>query len=58
MHHDVRAKLDGPLQIGAQEGVVDHDGDVPFIRQLGHRGDIRHAHGGIGRRFEIKHLGV
>ena len=35
MHDDVRAQLDGPLQVRTQEGVVDHQGDVAIGDQLG-----------------------
>ena len=37
VHHDVRAELDGALQIGAEEGVVHGDGDAALVGDGGNR---------------------
>ena len=55
VHHDVRAELDGALQIRAEEGVVHGDGDAALVGDGGNGGDIGEDHGGIGGRLDVDH---
>ena len=56
---DVSSKFNRPLEIRAEEGVVDDERDVAAVDcNLGHRGDVGDAHGGIGGRFDVQHLRV
>ena len=52
------AEFDGALQIGAKESVVNDDGEIALVGQLGDGGDIRDAEGGIGGRFNVDQFGV
>ena len=54
VHHDVGAVIDGAAQIGRGEGVVDHQGDVVFVGDLGDGFDIEHAAAGIGDRLAVE----
>src|SRR5258708_24744933 len=56
MNNDVRAKLDGPLQIGAQKCIVDGHCKVALVGQLGNRGNISDAHGGVRRSLDVEHF--
>ena len=58
MHHDVRAEFNRPLQVRAQKRVIYRESDASFVGQLGHGRDVRHAHRGIRRRFDIKQFRI
>jgi len=58
MYDDVRAEFDRALQIRSEESVVDNQCGVPFIGELAHGHDVRDAHGGICRSFDIEHFRV
>src|SRR5437870_3002338 len=53
---EVSAELDGPLQIGAREGVV-HDRERPrLLRDLGESGDIEHLEQRVRGRLDPDQL--
>ncbi len=56
VQHDVRAVLDGPAQIGRSEGIIDHQRNVGFVRNLGHRLNIEHVHARIADRLAVEQL--
>ena len=58
VHHDMRAELDGALQIRAEEGVVHGDGDAALVGDGGDGGDIGEDHGGIGGRLDVDHARI
>ena len=58
VHDDVRSELDGALQVGAHERVIDRDGDVPLAGKLRNGRNVGHVHGRIRGRFDVQHLGV
>ncbi len=47
VHHDVRAMLDRPAEVGGREGVVNHQRHVGIMGDLGHCFDIEHVHARI-----------
>ena len=53
VHHDVSAKLDGLLEIGRHERVVDHHLAAAFMSDRADRGDVGEPHQRVGRRLDI-----
>src|SRR5947208_1786511 len=58
MHNDVRAELDGTLQIRTEKGVIDRHREITLAGQLGNRRDIGDAESGVGRRLDINHFRI
>ena len=56
MNDNMRAKLNRPLQVRAQECVVDHHRDASLGRELAQSTKVRDAQRGIRRRFHIQHF--
>ena len=53
VEYDVCPQIQGPLQIGGHEGVVD-DCQLPgLFRYVGHCCYIRHGEKGVGRAFDV-----
>src|SRR5215813_13922527 len=48
---DVSAEFDRTLEVRAEESIVDHEGDLALVGQLGHSGNIGDVYGGIGGRL-------
>ncbi|MNH22872.1 hypothetical protein D3C79_827450 [compost metagenome] len=55
MHHQVRPKLQRPLQIRRAVGVIDHHKHITALHCLDDGRYIHQLHVGIGRRFEVDH---
>ena len=58
VNDDVGAEFQGALKIGTEEGVVNNESGSALVREAGHGGDVGETHGGIGRRFDVKHFSV
>ena len=54
VHHDIRAVLDGPAEIGRGQGVVDHQRHAGFMRDGRDLLDIQHVHARIGDGFGVE----
>jgi hypothetical protein len=55
---DVCAPLEWAEKIGCGEGIVDHDGDVVFLRDRGHLFEREDGDIGIPERLAVQDLGV
>src|SRR4029077_3662539 len=55
---DMRAQFDGPLEVRAEECVIDDERDAPLSGELAERGEIRDPQGGVRGSLHIKHFGV
>ena len=58
MHHDISAIVDRARDVRSSEGVVDHQRNAVFVRDLGDRLDIEHIAARIADRFAIEQLGL
>src|SRR5262249_5738459 len=58
VNNDVRTEFDGSLQVRAEECVIDDEGDVSLVGELGHGSDIGNAHGGVRGRLDVQHFRV
>ena len=56
VHHQIRAEVDRPLDIGARERVVHHHDNPARVRQFACPTEVRQPQCGIGRRFQEQHL--
>ena len=52
VHHDVRAQLEGLLEVGRGESVVDDHERAAGVRQLADGGNVVHQQARIGGRFD------
>ncbi len=58
MDDDVRAELDGALEIRTEECVVDDERDAAFGSQLAKRREVRDSQSRVRRSFHVQHLCV
>lgn len=58
VHDDVGAVVQGVLDVGAQEGVVDDDQDAAGVGGGGDGADVDQAEGGVGRGLDPDEAGV
>ena len=58
VHHDVRAVLDGPDQVGGAEGVVDDQRQAVLVGNGGYGIDVGDIRIGVAQGFQIDRLGV
>ena len=57
MQDDVRAQIQGVLQVGGAEGVVHQDRDASFVGESRHRRDVRQDERGVGRGLQVDQAG-
>lgn len=57
VNHNIRAMLNGPDQIGGAEGVIDDQGNLMLMGELGQRLDVRDIGVRIPQSFQINRLG-
>ena len=55
VHHEIRAEIQGLLETGRREGVVDDDERAPCVRQPGDPCDVIDEEPRVGRRLEPHH---
>src|SRR5581483_1984374 len=58
VHHDVRAPLDRPAQVGRGHGVVDDKGNLGLVRDLRERLDVDNVDERVAERLGVEQLGV
>ncbi len=58
VHDDMRAELDGALEVRAKECVIHDEGDPSVGGKLAKRGEVSDPQGGVRRSLHIKHFGV
>ena len=56
VEHQVGTERKGPLQIWGGKRVVDDQQRISFVRDVGHRRNVRDPEIGVGRRFHPDHL--